>query len=196
MSTDLELDNWRRQWQGGPDHAAQAQAAEELRRRVLRDTRRIKLMLVMPALVTVAIGGFVVLRALRTGQVIDLVLAIETWLFIIVVWIGSLWLGRGTWRPLGDTTAAFLDVSIRRCEANLGAASFAAYLYGLQLLFVVLAKVIDSAAGFFAVLTSLPMILLGWLGLPLFYAGIHWYRRRQRAELEHLRELRRQLGSD
>ena len=196
MSTDMELDRWRREWRGGPDQPAQAQAAEELRRRVLRDTRRIKLMMIMPVLVTIAIGGFVVLRALRTGQVVDLVLAVEAWLFIVVVWIGSLWIGRGTWRPLADTTAAFVDVSIRRREANLTAASFAAYLYGLQLLFIVLAKIIDSSGAMLAVLTSGPVIVLGWVGVPLFLAGIRWFRRRQRAELEHLREVRRQLVSD
>jgi len=196
MSIDAELDSWRRQWRSGPDGAAGADAAKELTRRVLRDTRRMKLGLIAPVLVTFGIGGAMVLRALRTGQVIDAVLAVECWLFIVVTWVGGLWLARGTWQPLADTTAAFVDISIRRCEANIRSASFGAYLYVLQFLFIVLVKIFGYAVGAAAVLTSPYVILLGWLGLPLVSAAIVWFRRRQRAQLEHLRALRRQLSGD
>jgi hypothetical protein len=193
MSIDVELDRWRRQWQGGPESATQAGAAEALRRRVLRDTRRIWLGLIAPILVTVGIGGWIALRALRSGQMVDVVLAVEGWLFIVVVWVGSLWIGRGTWRPLADTTAAFIDVSIRRGKANLRGVSFGAYLYVLQLLFIVLVMVFSSPVGLVAVLTSPSTVLIGWLGLPLFLAWMLWFRRRQRARLEYLHGLRRQL---
>jgi hypothetical protein len=196
MSIDAELESWRRQWRSGPSGAAGAGAAEELTRRVLRDTRWMKLGMIAPVFVTFGIGGAVVLRALRTGQVIDTVLAVESWLFIVVTWVGGLWLARGTWRPLADTTAAFVDISIRRCEANIRSASFGAYLYVLQFLFIVLVKIFGSAIGAVAVLTSPYVILFGWLGLPLFSAAIVWFRRRQRAQLEHLRALRRQLSGD
>jgi hypothetical protein len=138
----------------------------------------------------------VVLRALRAGQVIDAVLAVECWLFIVVTWAGCLWLARGTWRPLADTTAAFVDISIRRREANIRSASFGACLYVLQFLFIVLVKIFSSAVGAVAVLTSPYVILLGWLGLPLVSAWMVWFRRRQRAQLEHLRALRVQLSGD
>jgi hypothetical protein len=196
MSNDAELASWRRQWRSGPDGAAGADAAEELTRRVLRDTRWMKLGLIAPVLVTFGIGGPVVLRALRTGQVIDAVLAVECWLFIVVTWAGCLWLARGTWRPLADTTAAFVDISIRRREANIRSASFGACLYVLQFLFIVLVKIFSSAVGAVAVLTSPYVILLGWLGLPLVSAWMVWFRRRQRAQLEHLRALRVQLSGD
>jgi hypothetical protein len=196
MSIDAELASWRRQWRSGPDGAAGADAAEELTRRVLRDTRWMKLGLIAPVLVTFGIGGPVVLRALRAGQVIDAVLAVECWLFIVVTWAGCLWLARGTWRPLADTTAAFVDISIRRREANIRSASFGACLYVLQFLFIVLVKIFSSAVGAVAVLTSPYVILLGWLGLPLVSAWMVWFRRRQRAQLEHLRALRVQLSGD
>jgi hypothetical protein len=193
MSVDAELDRWRRQWQGGAESAVQAEAADALRRRVLRDTRRIWLGLIAPILVTVGIGGWIALRALRSGQTADVVLAVEGWLFIVVVWVGSLWIGRGTWRPFADTTAAFIEISIRRCEANLRGVSFGAYLYVLQLSLIVLLMVFTSPLGLVAVLTSPSMILIGWLGLPFFFAWMFWFRRRQRARLENLRELRCEL---
>jgi hypothetical protein len=193
MSVDVELDRWRRQWQSEPEGVGQTDAADVLRRRVLRDTRRIWLGLIAPILVTVGIGGWICLRALRSGQMTDVVLAVEGWLFIAVVWAGSLWIARGTWRPLADTTAAFIDISIRRCEANSRGAVFGAYLYGLQLLAIILVMIVGSPLGPVAVFTSPYTILIGWVGLPMFFAWMFWFRRRQRARLEYLRELRRQL---
>ena len=80
-------------------------------------------------------------------QGLDVLLAIETWIFIVVIWAGSLWIARGTWRPLADTTAAFVEVSIRRREANLRGATFGACAYVVQVVFVVLALGVASPVG-------------------------------------------------
>ena len=154
---------------------------------------RIMLGLIAPILVTVGIGGWIALRALRSGQMTDAVLAVESWLFILVVWAGCLWIGRGTWRPLADTTAAFIDISIRRCRSNLRAASFGAWLYVCQLLFVMLWRFFSSAIELTALLTSWPVVLLGWVGVPVFFASRSWFMRAQRAELDRLLDLDRQL---
>jgi hypothetical protein len=45
-------------------------------------------------------------------------------------------------------------------------------------------------------LKSLPVTVIGWIGIPVVLAGLYWFGRRQRAELERLRELKRQLRSD
>jgi hypothetical protein len=188
-------ENWRRVWQGRSESAVDEDAVERLRRRVLRETSSIKLGLIVPILVTLGVGGHIVWRA-RTGQAFDVFLAVETWLFIVVVWVVSLWVARGTWRPLADTTAAFVDVSIRRREANLRGATFGAWLYVFQLVFLVLAMARASPAGIAAVLTSNAVIVLGWVGVPTGLAALYWFRRRQQADLERLRELKRQLQSD
>jgi hypothetical protein len=44
-----------------------------------------------------------------------------------------------------------------------------------------------------ALLTSWPVILLGWVGVPVFFAARSWFMRVQRAELDRLLELERQL---
>ena len=196
MTTDVELESWRRQWQSRSVAAVDAEAAERLRRRVLRETRWLKLSLIVPILVTLGIGGTVILRALRTGQALEVVLAIETWGFIVAVWAGALWTARGTWRPLGDTTAAFVDVSIRRRVANLRGATLGACFYVFQLLFIVVTLAAASPAGIMPILTSTYFVLIGWIGLPCGLAAVYWFRRRQRADLERLRELERQLRSD
>ena len=196
MTNDGELESWRQQWQSRSEPGAEADAVERLRRRVLRETRWIKVGLIAPILVTVVIGGAMILRALRSEQSLDVWLAVETWIFIAVIWAGSLWIARGTWRPLADTTAAFVDISIRRREANFRGAIFGLCLYVVQVAFIVLALGPASPVGVVGVLTSSVMIVAGWIGVPFGLVVLYWYRRRQRADLERLRELKRQLQSD
>ena len=196
MTTDVELESWRREWQGSAVAAADADAAERLRRRVLRETRWLKLSLIIPILVTLGMGGAVILRALQTKQTLEVVFAVETWVFIVVVWACCLWIARGTWRPIGETTAAFVAVSIRRREANLRGLPLAACLYVLQLLLLVLTVAAVSPAGVVPMLTSSYFVVVGWIGVPIGLAVLYWFRRRQRADLERLRELERQLRSD
>ena len=120
-------------------------------------------------------------------------LVAEVWLFILVTWAGCLWIVRGTWRPLAETTVAFIDISIRRCRSNLRGASFGAWLYVCQLSFVMLWKLYSTSIELAVLLTSWPVILLGWLGVPVFFAWRSWFMRRQRAELDRLLELEREL---
>lgn len=191
---DSELDNWRRQWQAGhePDHHVWA---ANLKQRVARQSGLQRLGMVFPVLVTGVIGGGMLARALRTGQSADIVFAVEAWLFILVVWAGSLWIARGTWRPFGETTAAFVALSIRRCRANLRAVPLAIVLYVCQLVIAVFMKA-QYVSGLSAVLTSTPTIILGGLGVPAILVGGIWFARRQRAELERLLELERQLAEE
>ena len=196
MSTDGEMESWRRQWQREATPGADADAVERLRLRVARETLWSKWGLVFPILATLWSGATVVIPALGSGRRLEILLGVEAFVFIVVVWAVALWLGRGTWRPLADTTAAFIDVSIRRRKAYIRGAVAGACLYLAQFAFVVLAVGLGSPAGFGAVSTSTPVTVLGWIGIPIVLTGLYWFARRQRAELERLRELERQLQSD
>lgn len=191
---DAEVEAWRRQWQSGYE-PNRHDWARSLKDRVERQSNRIRFGLAAPILVTVLVGGGVLVRALGTRQSMDIVIAVEAWLFILVTWAGSLLLARGTWRPFAETTAAFVDLSIRRCRANLRAVPFAIGLYVCQLVIVVLLKSRYSS-GLGAVLTAPPTIVLGGVGLPALLLGGFWYARTQRAEIEHLLELERQLAAE
>jgi hypothetical protein len=193
MNSDTELAQWQRQWQA-PEHAQNdTDVAEALKRRVTRDSRLQTIGLIAPILVTIGIGGAAIAHALSRASFADVLLAAEICVFILVTWAGSLWLARGTWRPLAETTAAFIDISVRRCRSNLRAASFAAWLYVCQLLIVVLWRLVGSPVELTALLTSWPVILLGWVGMPVFFAWRSWFMRVQHAELDRLIELERQL---
>ncbi len=197
MTADTDLERWRRQWQADPPaSASRADGAERLRQRVLRETRRAKLGLIAPIWVTVGVGGGMTLMAVRGEHPLHLVLAIETWIFIAVIWAGCLWIARGTWRPLADTTAAFVDISIRRRIANMRGAIFGVCLYVFQLLIMKLIVGRMTSESLASSLTSPHMIMFGWIGLPIVCILLYRFRRRQRAELERLRELERELQAD
>ena len=192
MNTDLELDGWRQQWQRQPA----LRAAAELKESVLRETRRLKLWLLAPAAVTVVIGGGVILRALSAPSPAAMALAIGVWGYIALAWIGCLWLARGTWRPRAETTAAFLQLAIRRCESAVRTVPFGIGLYVFELLFVFVWAVSNGVGTPSQVLTAPSMIAIGWVGGPIFVVLMIVYARRKRAELARLLELQRQLGED
>lgn len=196
MSVDGEMEGWRRQWQGGATPTVAADAIERLRRSVARETFWSKWGLVFPILATVWSGATVVMPALRSGRPLGVLLGVETLVFIVVVWSVALWLGRGTWRPLAHTTAAFIDVSIRRREAYIRGAIAGACLYVVQFAFLVILLGLESPMGIEGALSSPPAKIIGWVGMPVVFAGLYWFGRRQRADLTRLRELRRQLQGD
>ena len=51
----------------------------------------------------------------------------------------------------------------------------------------------NSPARLAVLLTSWPVILLGWIGLPTYIVWMGWFLRRQRAELGRLLDLKLQL---
>jgi hypothetical protein len=188
-NVELELEAWRVAWQAQSD----GPSASELRDRVARETRRRRVGLVLPVMVTVIIGGWVMSRAIGSGAFNDVVLAFEAWLFIGVVWAGSLWIDRGNQRPLADTTAAFVALSIRRRQSTLAGLRFGAVLYLLQLAFLVMWNLLSASAPAFDVLTEVPVIVLGWIGAPAFVTFARWYGRRVAREIRGLRRLRESL---
>ena len=187
MNLDTELAGWRQQWQS--DEAV----APDLRKMVERHTRAMKWMLAADVMVTVAIGGGVLAYAIRQPLPGVGLLAACTWLFIAAAWIARLKINRGTWAPAALDTAAFMELSIRRCRARLAASRFGAGLFLIQICFCLgwiyhYSEHHQSLAAwlFFGSVA----IDLVWLFAMLFFAALVWYRRKQRRQLEWLLALR------
>jgi hypothetical protein len=187
MNANVELDTWQRLWQTQAD----GPAAADLRDRVARETRRRRLGLIGPLLVTIVIGGWSLSRAFASPAFENVLLAVETWMFIAVAWLGGLWIDRGNWQPLSDSTSAFVDISIRRCEAVLRGLQFLVVMYVAQLVFVLAWRLQFGSIGFIELITSWPVILLGWIAGPGLAFFVTWYGRAKRAELRYLLDVRR-----
>jgi hypothetical protein len=106
----------------------------------------------------------------------------------------ALWLSRGTWRPRDSSIAACLDLSIRRCRSMILAAPVGIALYVVGLIGSLAWKDRLIGLDWPAMLGTPAMIIAGWIGGPLYAAGMIWNARRQQARLKVLLALRRQLA--
>ena len=177
MKPDLELEAWRAQWQ------ANTEVPADLRRKVARGTRYLRVMLALDVLVTVGIGGGSTVWAALEPRAEMLVLAGAVWLFLAAAWTFATVNRRGTWSPAALTTAEFVDLSIRRCRGKLAAMRFGAWLYFVEMAFCLTWLYRDPARH-----TPAPAIVFAVV-TPVFLIGIARYRRKARAELAGLLEL-------
>jgi hypothetical protein len=193
MNVDTELEVWRRQWQSGTT------VPLDLRRRVERQSRSMKIALIADVLVTITIGGATAGWAIRSPQRENVLLAVATWVFIAIAWTFSLTRNRGNWAPSARDTAAFVDLSLRRCRAKLAAVWFAAGLFVVQIVFVLAWVYRNSPAHRQPLSTWLffgsPPIDVVWICTLGFFGFLVWYRRRKRAEWASLISLRERLAA-
>jgi hypothetical protein len=192
MNQHVDIDRWQRLWQARAD----GPNASDLRDQVARESRRRKASFIAPVLVTVVIGAGVIARAMTSGSALEIAVAIEAWLFIAIVWTVTIRIDRHNWRPLGNTTTAFVDLSIRRCESDLQGLRAAVVLFIAQFIAIVALKQSLAPVGLLDLLTAWPVVVIGWLGFPALLVGVRWHGRRKRGELRRLLELRRQLVED
>jgi hypothetical protein len=178
VKPDLELETWRAEWQ------AEAQGPADLRRKVARGTRNLRLMLALEVLVTVTIGGGYTLWAVREPRTEMLVLASAVWVFLAAAWTFAIVSRRGAWSPAAITTADFVDLSIRRCRGKLAAVRFGIGLYFAEMAFCLTWLYRDPARR-----GPAPAIIFGVV-TPAFLMGVARFRRKTQAELAGLLELR------
>lgn len=136
MNRDREWERWRQAWTSGAGDAP-PEAPEALRARVERQTRR---MLLCQA-GEIAFGVlFVALWAVylwRHPEPRTWVVMIAVMSFMAVAVWHSISSRQGQWRPAGDSTRAFLDLSRRRCGGKLKSLAFAWRLYLAEVIFLV-----------------------------------------------------------
>ncbi|HEV7633361.1 MAG TPA: hypothetical protein VGO41_10265 [Steroidobacteraceae bacterium] len=166
----------------------------DLHRYVAHETLVARWGLLVPCAVTIVFGATFAVRAAKSGSPADVSLAAGVWLFIVCAWMGSMWLARGTWRARDETTSSFLNVSIARCDSWIHAVPFAIALYVVALVLQLLWSLRFTDRSLSDVLTSWPMIVIGWLGLPAFVLTLLHGARRKRTQRDYLESLRRQFA--
>jgi hypothetical protein len=191
MNAQPDFGALKRQWQSAaqplPDVAA-------LRDRVTADTRAHWRALLLVTALTVVILGASLAFAVRSGQPAAWLSFGFSTIFASLVWSVALWMSRGTWRQQDDTIAGCLDLSIRRCRSMILAAPVGIALYVVGLIGSLAWKDRMFGVDWPSVLGTPAMIIAGWVGAPLYAAGMLWNAQRQRARLKVLLELKRQLA--
>jgi hypothetical protein len=187
MNVDAELEVWRGQWQS--DTAVPL----DLRRKVERQSRWMRISLILPILVTIAIGGWTAGWAVREPQPHVILLAIWTWILIVAAWTFTLRVNRGTWSPSAHDTAVFIDLSVRRCRATLAAVPFTSLFFVVQIIFVLgwvyrFSPAHSTPLVRWLFFGSLPIDIV-WLCTAAFFGFLIWHRRRKLAELDYLLSL-------
>jgi hypothetical protein len=137
-----------------------------------------------------------VLWSVASGRRDVVVLAVAIWLFIATGWTFALTNSRGTWKPAGSTTAAFLDLFIIRCRRRVQAIAVASVFYVVMLSFLLAWIYHDLArydtVGFWAFLTSRSNLTV-WVVTVSLGVLAAWQRRKVNAQLNNLVTLRRQF---
>ncbi len=150
----------------------------DLRRKVERGSRNLRLLLTLEVLIAVVLGGGSTLLATINQRTEMVVLSAAVWLFLGAAWTFALMTRRGTWSPVAVSTAEFLDLSIRRCQRRLASSGFGAGLYFVEMAFCLTWLYWDPARR-----EPLPAIIFS-VATPIFVVGLVWYWRKTRAELE------------
>jgi hypothetical protein len=188
---DIQMNAWRLQWQ------AQEAVPVDLRKKVERQSRHMRAMLIGDIVVTVVIGGGSISWAVMSPRMPVLILAVVVWLFLGAAWSFALANRKGAWHPGAQTTAAFLDLSIRRCRGKLRTSAFGVILYlcealfGLAWVYRELAQ--QAPLPLVTFLISMRVSIV-WVCTAVFLGVVVWYRRKTRAELAYMLNVRRQLG--
>jgi hypothetical protein len=192
VSVDRELDDLRRQWQADTAVPRGLPAAIE------RQTRNMRLLVLVQIAVTCGFGIGSLVWALTSFQEDAVVLAVAIWTFLAIGWAFSLPNRRGTWKPGTPTTAAFLDLAIIRCRRRRRAIAFGSVFYivvlsfNLAWMWIYHAPMRHEVLGLGAFLTSGPNLAVWTVTAGLGVLAVS-YRRRLRTQLDNLVIVRRQL---
>jgi hypothetical protein len=189
--TDDELEVWRRQWHSQPA------VPIDLIRKVERQTVYMRLewiLQILPGLV--GLGTIVAAIVMQTLPWI--LLAIGTWVFILIGWYFMVKNLRGVWAPTAETTAAYVELSIERCRRKLDNFRFGKVMSVLLTMFVMVALYQLLASGGALRTTE---DYLAMVGSFLFATAVvlvvlklsSGKRRKTEEELAYLLNLQRQL---
>lgn len=181
---DHELQAWQREWREQPLAAA---SVADLAASVHRGTVLARGWTIAAAVLTLGSVFPLILRAARGAT--DGRFVAGLLLFVALIWVSTLWLARGTWRPRDESTAAFLDVAIRRCRAAMWGAPVGIVLYVTEIAYVLVSLHRIEGGDWASQLRSPGLIVVAFVVGPLYIGGQTWYSLRQRGQLRRWRAL-------
>jgi len=163
----------------------------DLRRRVRRQSVRMRLYAAMEVLLSIAFLGTSLWLAVTPPTPKFVVLTIGVWIITLAALIYSLANRAGTWGATAQDTRAYLTLCLRRCRAGLAAIRFGFYLLAVEV--VLLA---GWHAWYWSTRKPAPTFEAWLLAACLpaaFLVALLAMRRHHRRELAWLKSLEREL---
>jgi hypothetical protein len=190
MKSDIELESWRRQWQSQP------QVPVDLVRRVERQTVYMRQYRLLEILVTVVMGGGTIVAAAIIRNPNVALLAVGTAIGIALAWRFALKHTRGLWAPSAATTAAYLDLSIRRCHWKVADARYDSIQAVLLTVFVCIVdyRILVDFGKWSSAKDALGLWVLCGILCVLLVSAFESRRKKAKAELEYFAKLQAELG--
>ncbi len=99
---------------------------------VRRQNRRLEIALVCEVVITIGILGALAWWVVATGSREAVVFGTVALVHSAAVWAFALWNRAGVWRPLGQTTRAYLTLARERCRRERRAARFVIGLLAIE----------------------------------------------------------------
>ncbi len=189
MNSDLELETWCQEWQ------RDTSVLPDLRRRVERESRWLRTLRMSEIAVTLLFGGGTILWAMQSGHADVWVLALFTWISIAMAWAFALRNTHNLWSPSAESNSEFIDLSIRRCRAQLRSTLFSVVLYFFNLSFTMVWVYRAQAVLPLGAFLHSWNVCVVWGVSLIFFVWLVWHRRRKQAELVKLLNLRGELDS-
>jgi hypothetical protein len=192
MTTDVQLDIWRGQWQ-----SEAAAAPPNLQKYVEQTSRRMRMGVIADIVVTGTIGGGMTAWAAYSRRPETAQLAVATWIFIVAAWAFVFATTRGTWSSSALNTAGYVDLSIRRCRGALMSIWCAAALYATEVAFLlhwIYKYSAEKQPALAWLLFGSVRIDIVWLCTAVSAGFMIWYRRKKKAELAHLLSLNDEIS--
>jgi len=193
MNADTELESWREEWQ------SEASIPADLHRNVERQSLQMRLLLIADTVVTIVIGGGSTAWALLSKDPGVALVAVAAWIFLAAAWIFVFTVNRRLWRPSAIDAAAFIDLSVRRCEGALKAVWFAGILFVAEIAFdlswIYVRSNLQQSWWRWLLFGSLRTDIV-WICTVVFFILLVWYRRRKSRELARLLGLREEILGD
>jgi hypothetical protein len=157
-----------------------------------------KIGLLCDVLVTLAVGGGTTVWAVRSPESDLRFVAVAAWLFLAAAWIFVLLVSRGLWAPSAIDTAAFVDLSIKRCRKALMTVWFAVALFLAEIVFGMTWAYQHSVSSETPLLSWLLFSSLRvdivWAMTLTFFVGAIVYSRKKKTELARLLALKVEFG--
>lgn len=168
--------------------------ADTLRALVARQRRRMVIGVIADVAVSILFVSSAVTLLVRTPGASSVLLAANILVMLVAAWTFSIWSRRGTWRPLGETTAQYLELARARSRRQLQAIRFGALMMVTQLVIVGVWVLWGPGLRGPTRTSGAMTIALPVAVVVAFTGAFSWARARARRELQELDSLANSVG--